>query len=279
MSVDFDKTARALISLLEKTSEFKHQWDKSWILKQMIRRYYRFMQLKVFYPKKFLVPTIDIEIIWQTHLLRPGIYRDDCLRLFNKIIDHSLLLNDIQQYFKEQAFRNTSHLYEKHFHEEYCSLQNNKKPKSIYPYLKIPEYFISNYSYWDETYFQFSSDFIDDYQNPFSFTEADIILDAKWLKLCKNFMNYMILKVDCNVFDFNELKPIDLKLPAIKRLKKSYERFLYISAKYLPNEQHHFIHPTYAVNISVLEFDFNIIFIYLDRYYLAFSYARTIKIC
>ena len=75
------------------------------ILRQMIQRYYRFLILeKLCIQQFFLVPTIDIEIIWQTHLLRPAMYRDDCLRLFHQIIDHSLLLNHIQQSFKQQAF-------------------------------------------------------------------------------------------------------------------------------------------------------------------------------
>jgi hypothetical protein len=36
--------------------------------------------------------TVDIEIIWQTHLLRPEMYRNDCLRLFRRVIDHSLMI-------------------------------------------------------------------------------------------------------------------------------------------------------------------------------------------
>jgi hypothetical protein len=46
LSVDIEKIARELIRLLEKASKFQQQWHQSPILKQMITRYYRFMQLK-----------------------------------------------------------------------------------------------------------------------------------------------------------------------------------------------------------------------------------------
>ncbi|CAF1035005.1 unnamed protein product [Rotaria sordida] len=255
LSVDLDKTAHQLILLLEKASKFKKKWCKSVILQQMIRRYYRFMVLKVLYPKNFLVPTIDIEIVWQTHLLRPFIYQDDCLRLFNQIIDHSLLLNQTEQYLKEQAFLDTCHLYEKHFHEQYCSLSLDKSDKTssskyIDCYLKL-QYLNSIYSYWDDTYFKFLPYPLNDFENPFSFAEADIILDANWISLCKEFMNIMLLKRYVDFESFNQSNLIDLKPSAMKQLKKSYERFLYITATYLSTKQDDLIYPTYAIDIML----------------------------
>ncbi|CAF3913285.1 unnamed protein product [Rotaria sordida] len=105
LSVDIDKMVRQLISLWGKASYSQQKWQHSHILKQMIQRYYRFMQLKAYHsPNLFLIPTLDIEIVWQTHLLRPEIYDNDCLRLFHRVIDHSFIINHIQQYYKEQAF-------------------------------------------------------------------------------------------------------------------------------------------------------------------------------
>ena len=54
----------------------------------MIQIYYRFMQLKVSHKNILLIPTLNIEIVWQTHLLRPKRYRNGCLRLFDQVIDH-----------------------------------------------------------------------------------------------------------------------------------------------------------------------------------------------
>ena len=250
LSVDVDKTARELISLLEKASKFQAEWRQSEIIKQMITRYYRFMQLKASCPNNILlIPTLDIEIIWQTHLLRPSMYRDDCMRLFHRIIDHSLLTNDFEQFLKEQAFVDTCKLYEERFGEEYCPLPQTKKtlPKYEHHVFGSLKCLIPVYSYWDETHFSFSTKSSKNYnENPFSFTEADIILDGNWLDLCKQFMNSMLSKVTVEDY-YREPNKIDLTTSAIKRLKKSYERFLYMSTKYPPPSGYSFIHPTYAV--------------------------------
>jgi hypothetical protein len=46
---------------------------------------------------------------------------------------------------------------------------------------------------------------------------------------------------------YNLYDRIDLKPGAMKRLKKSYERFLYMAAKYSLKDGNGFIPPTYAV--------------------------------
>ncbi|CAF1079322.1 unnamed protein product [Rotaria sp. Silwood1] len=196
----------------------------------MIRQYDRFMILKSLYPKIYLVPTIDIEIVWKTHLLRPEIYRDDYSTIFFS-------------YFL---------LYEKHFNEEYCSLPLYKNAKTssskyIHPYFNKIQYLTETYSYWDKTLFQFSKYSPDDYENPFSFRRHDIILDGKWIHSCQYFMDDILMMVPNDIWSFNVLNPINLKSSEMKRLKKSYERFLYIITKYSITKQYHFIHPTYAV--------------------------------
>ncbi|CAF4090598.1 unnamed protein product [Rotaria sordida] len=76
-------------------------------------------QLKASHPTNLLlVPTLDIEIVWQTHLFRPEIYQADCIRLFRRIIDHKLLANDIEDFLKEQAFQDTCQFYEQRFGEQ-----------------------------------------------------------------------------------------------------------------------------------------------------------------
>jgi Glycine-rich domain-containing protein-like len=238
---------------LEKASKFKVEWRQSSIIKQMITRYYRFMQLKASCPNNILlIPTLDIEIIWQTHLLRPEMYREDCMRLFHRIIDHSLLTNDIEQFLKEQAFIDTCKLYKERFGEEYCPLPEHKNDEPIPPKYEHPVFgklkcLIPIYSYWDKTHFTFSSESSCNYnENPFSFTEADIILDGNWLDLCKKFMKEMISKTPIQGY-YRKSDQIDLSTSAIKRLKKSYERFLYMATKYPPSNGYDFVHPTYAV--------------------------------
>jgi hypothetical protein len=250
LSVDIKQTAREMISLLEKASKFQTEWRQSNIIKQMITRYYRFMQLKATCPKNILlIPTLDIEIIWQTHLLRPLMYRNDCMRLFHETIDHSLLTNDIEQFLKEQAFIDTCKLYEERFGEQYCPLPQAKEPPPKYEHhlFSRSKCLIPVYSYWDETHYSFATKSKNHDENPFSFTEADIILDGNWLDLCKKFMKDMLAAIPIQSRYYKNSYKIDLSSDALKRLTKSYERFLYMSTKYPPTKGYSFVHPTYAV--------------------------------
>ncbi|CAF1191693.1 unnamed protein product [Adineta steineri] len=221
----------------------------------MITRYYRFMRLKASHPTNILlIPTMDIEIVWQTHLLRPEMYQADCLRLFRRVIDHSLLITDIQKMLKDQAFQDTCQLYEKTYGEQYCSLPaNDDKQESASNMFR----FSSNmnrrsnptYTYWDKTQCKFSTQPLKDYENPFSFTEADIILDMSWLDSCKHFMRNALDNTPGEAYDPDECFDIDLEKEAIKRLTKSYERFLYMAAKYPLEKSNGFVPPTYAIDI------------------------------
>jgi hypothetical protein len=175
-------------------------------------------------------------------------YRNDCLRLFHRIIDHSLIIqNDIEQFFKEQAFFDTCQLYQQKFGEKYCSLPLIKEKNEVQSNFFDESPMVPTepiYSYWDKTHFEFSSNSSIDYENPFSFTESDFILDGKWFDLCKQFMYKATDKVPINGLNFRSPNTVDLEFGPLQRLKKSYERFLYMAAKY-PGKG--FIPATYAV--------------------------------
>ncbi len=64
-------------------------------------------------------------------------------------------------------------------------------------------------------------------------------------------MYYALDKISIQGRIFRSLTHIDLGVGALKRLKKSYERFLYMAAKYPLNDENGFIQPTHAVNIFV----------------------------
>jgi hypothetical protein len=255
LSVDIEKTARELIKLYEKASKFQQQSD---ILKQMITRYYRFMQLKAFHPSNILlVPTLDIEIVWQTHLLRPEMYQTDCMRLFHRVIDHSLLVSDIEKFLKDEAFQDTCQLYEQTFGEPYCPLLSTKDTRKTSVNFSDHQFNSSidispTYSYWDKTHFDFSSESSKNYENPFSFTESDLIIDGKWIIFCKKFMSNALKNALHNEDQGATWSEIDLEYEAMQRLKKSYERFLYIASKYPLKDQNSCIRPTYAVKYSTL---------------------------
>lgn len=228
-------TTSELLSLFKKRSAISNCWfSKTTIIKKIISRYYNFMQLKVSYPTDiFLVPTLDIEIIWQLHLLHAELYEKDCLRLFNRIIDHQLVLDDVSQFIRKQAFLDTCHLYEERFGEKYCTLPIETDDRMTVP----------SYSYWDETYFECDENLLFDYENPFSFNETDIIKDIQWF--------------DSFTYLSNERKY--LSRSEIDQMKQSYEKFLYLAAKYPPTIEQSFLYSTYAVclQLQTIKISFN----------------------
>ena len=248
LSVDIDRNIIALLALLEKTCIFIRSRCQRTVIEQVIMRYYRFMQLKALYPKERFVPTLDIEIVWQTHLLRPEMYRGDCLRLFGRVIDHSLLLDGIEESGKEQTLANTCRLYEEHFGEPYCPQPEHADDDesqsinqySLLIYIDCP---IPAHSYWDGIWCEFASELPINYENPFSFVEMDIILDSYWFELFRMDMYEVGLKIMSHDFQIQQTA----LFAAMKRLRKNYERFLYIVAKYSPRNGYDFVHPTYAV--------------------------------
>ena len=88
------------------------------------------------------------------------------------------------------------------------------------------------YSYWDETTYNFASTVPANYgENPFSFTEADVILDGNWLDLCKRFLGDMRTKVGVHNYYLDDSMSIDLGRGATSRLMKSYERVGYMATR------------------------------------------------
>ncbi len=118
----------------------------------------------------------------------------------------------------------------KTFDEEYCSLpsiENKNQVTSSFEYDDVESIDDkrSIYTYWDKMYFKFSLNSPKDYENPFSFTESDIMIDLKWFNLCKQLLSTALDKIAHPYRFFHKPFGIDLTSGALKRLKKSYERF------------------------------------------------------
>lgn len=39
-------------------------------------------------PERFVVPSLDIDRVWHTHMCETKQYRDDCMKYFGKIVEH-----------------------------------------------------------------------------------------------------------------------------------------------------------------------------------------------
>ncbi|CAF4920124.1 unnamed protein product [Rotaria sp. Silwood2] len=61
-------------------------------------------------------------------------------------------------------------------------------------------------------------------------------------------MKEMLSKIPINDY-YRKPDKIDLSTQAMRRLKKSYERFLYMATKYPPTNGYCFMHSTYAIDI------------------------------
>ncbi|XP_046558329.1 uncharacterized protein LOC124267451 [Haliotis rubra] len=66
-----------------------HYRDKQFILKSF-ERYKKFIHLQKMNPSAVLAPAVDIDLIWQTHLLDPLDYRVDTERILGHLLDYDI---------------------------------------------------------------------------------------------------------------------------------------------------------------------------------------------
>lgn len=193
-------------------------------IKNSMMRYYNFLKLKELYPNTLFIPTLDIEMVWISHLLKPEIYEEDCMKLFGRVIEHELYLNDSNKSIRHEALIETLNLYKSHYKVDLIDPKNI--PKKLKFYFKMGMRRTEDMR--EETSYQeLFNPFIDkeckDWKNPFSFNEEDVETDRKssFYNFPHNSNNY----------------------PAFI---KSYERFLYLLAKY--PEDSHLFYPSLSID-------------------------------
>ena len=107
MSFDFHKAIRRMLKLADEmlqVSWHRMPYTNGHIgspLTKCLERYQRFMALAKFWPRfrgtsAFfcgpLVPTLDIDLVWRTHMLFPRKYEDYCRKLVGKVVEHTPIL-------------------------------------------------------------------------------------------------------------------------------------------------------------------------------------------
>ncbi|CAF1315102.1 unnamed protein product [Rotaria sordida] len=125
---------------------------------------------------------VDHDIIWKT---RCNTYKQIYIDwMFEKYLRNQELKILEKQYRKMNIGFGLKYSSSRYF----VPSKNNESFSPIFGFNRHPnsssdifQCLIPIYSYWDKTYFKFSSYPLNDYENPFSFTEADIILDANFL--------------------------------------------------------------------------------------------------
>ena len=59
-------------------------------------RYERFLLLHKECPGQVLVPMMDIDLMWHTHIGSGGVYTQDCNQWFGKLLQHDDMIPDSQ---------------------------------------------------------------------------------------------------------------------------------------------------------------------------------------
>ena len=185
-------------------------------LKNGLGRYQKFMDLKAKYPDQFLVPTIDIECIWMSHLMRPLIYQKDCKKLYGKVVDHHLT-SKYDSLLIEKALEITSRLWKDTYEENYSGELFTYEERETIQNLLFVNLGKNSKKSKEETSFSISFD--------------DLKKDREWFNLYNNFMNeYRDRSKQTNQIDYQI---------------KSYERFMYMNAVYPEIAGH----PSYAIDL------------------------------
>jgi hypothetical protein len=120
-----DPMIKDLVGAVIRQSAFVEKMDRQlWIrspavegtLKRAIQRYDRFLKLFKMYPRKMLVPTLDIDITWHTHQCSPAQYMEATKTLAGRFIDHD---DKLGSHKLNAGLENTINLYRVRFADEY----------------------------------------------------------------------------------------------------------------------------------------------------------------
>lgn len=95
-------------------------YTDSKFLESAVLRYKKFLFLKKNNPKMFLVPCYDIDLVWHTHQLHPGIYKTNTEKLLGRLFNHDDTVNDRSPDSKlSKADLETRELWRKTFDETF----------------------------------------------------------------------------------------------------------------------------------------------------------------
>eukprot|EP01080_Neovahlkampfia_damariscottae_P009806 gene9806-2131_t len=218
-------------------NNFEKKLTKNYLQNAMIR-YDQFLKLKKKFPDSYLVPALDIEIIWISHLLRPHLYQNDCQKIYGKVFDHKLQCSKFEVAIRNEALIETQNLWKQEYKSDYFFEKIVINPK-IYEMgaRRVTDKRETEYYQFDtppNVNMKVDTKHYDALK--FSFSVDDVLQDRKWIKTYSKFM-----KSNRSVFDSENY------IKNTHGYVKSYERYLYLLAKY-PNDRSGF-YPTSAIDL------------------------------
>jgi len=202
--------------------------------------------------------------VWVNHMLRPSMYREDCKRLLGEVIDHNIHLQTMYQSMNKKMFLVlTKKLYEDEFKEPYCDnavieaqhpkLIENTEAVLIWRVPPQPQEVPFNPIFTKEIG---SVEETASVESNISLKVNDLMMDAGCIGDYKTYMSHCLFDTESTKgitskeeSDGTEYEnPCRLKTNVVyQNLLKSYERFLFMVAKYPP--QTGYVHPTFAIDV------------------------------
>jgi len=205
-------------------------------------------------------------IVWVNHMLRPSMYRNDCKKLLGEVIDHSIHLRTMYLSMNKKNFlKLTRKLYEDEFKEPYCDdgvieaqqpvlIQNTEDIGFTFELPPQPQEVPVHPIFTKEVGSVEGAAIMD---SKVSLKVNDLLMDAGWIT---DFTAYMskCLKNPAATSQITCLDDPDegteytnschlSTFTVYHNILKSYERFLYMVAKYPPETG--YLHPTYAIDV------------------------------
>ena len=137
------KLSADLIALSESQKCFSYQvalphFRDRLYLQSALERYKQFLYLKKLEPDEFLTPSVDILLMWYTHMCNPVAYANDMMNICGKILDNNV---QVKQGPVDERFtianRRTNELWMRVSNEEMVkpgsSFRSNERRKPMYP--------------------------------------------------------------------------------------------------------------------------------------------------
>jgi len=97
-------------------------------LKKVRVKYLKFLKLKSKYSDVHMVAPDEVEAFWETHLIRPEMYRKDCMKLFGEVIDHHI---EAMPCMRDKGIANAKMLWGMEYDECWDDLDNMKLPDDL----------------------------------------------------------------------------------------------------------------------------------------------------
>jgi hypothetical protein len=190
-------------------------------------RYKCFLYLHKIYPDSIFIPTLDVELVWRSHCIRPIKYKKDCEAITKgNMISHPVLASVSLLEIRTEALETTVSLWKKHFNADYITGFTINSEENMQDRLDRMTW-IDERLEWDSK-FEVDEKTVD---IQISISPDDVLTDCQWFNLVRNEIRVNTL--------YHGLK-------LYSSLMKSYERYLFA---YLVTPSNQLANPSLLIDL------------------------------